>query len=232
MMNIALSWIARATAVLSATGVGGITLALAGEGLPTPPPVHYSGLINDYTPSSAVVKNGPYEMRGKWSLDVDPRRGTTKFSAVMNMETSDYGMSELVANPQGVLVPLVDKDNPGTRDAHTHHIVMTDGMINADLATTLATCPKFSPAVTGGFLITGHAYITGNGNPARFGAWSPLTLCILGSADVTYSNITLTFGMPANTHFGMFAIHGVILGCAGPWEFESKDCTVQETVPE
>ena len=43
---------------------------------PSPPPRHFSGLINDYTPSAAVVGGGPYEMRGKWSLDLDERRGT------------------------------------------------------------------------------------------------------------------------------------------------------------
>ena len=84
----ALRWIARDLAILSvATGLGGLTLALAGD-REERPPVHYDGLINDYTPSAAVVKSGPYEMRGRWSLDVDLRRGKAKFSAAMNMETS------------------------------------------------------------------------------------------------------------------------------------------------
>jgi hypothetical protein len=31
-------------------------------------PVHFSGVINDYSPST--VSGGPYEIRGAWSLDV------------------------------------------------------------------------------------------------------------------------------------------------------------------
>lgn len=231
MQNKALSWMARGTAVLAATSLGGLTVAAAADWQPPSlPPVHYSGLINDYTPSAAVVRNGPYEMRGKWSLDVDPRNGTAKFSAVVNMETSDYGISETTTNPQGVVVPLVNKDDPTTRGAHTHHIVMTDGVINPDWS----SCPKFNPAAMGGFMITGTAQITGNGSPAPFGNPSPLTICILGGLNVPpgpsvmFSNITLNFGAPASSHFGVFAIHGVVVGCAAPWELESKDCIVQD----
>jgi hypothetical protein len=196
------------------TGVGGLTPALAGDREP-PPPVHFSGLIDDFTPSAAVVAGSPYEMHGKWWLDVDLRRGTAKFSAEMNMETSDYGIA------QG----SVNKDDPTSRVAHTHHISMTDGVITTDWMTA---CPAFNPVVTGGFVITGPAVVTGNGSPAKFGNPSTLTICILGGTTVKYSNITLTFGAKANTHFGIFPIHGVIVRCAGPWEFESKDCTVEE----
>jgi hypothetical protein len=77
-------------------------------------------------------------------------------------------------------------------------------------------------------VITGPAVVTGNGSPAKFGNPSTLTICILGGTTVKYSNITLKFGAKANTHFGIFPIHGVIVRCAGPWEFESKDCTVEE----
>jgi hypothetical protein len=229
MNSEALSWIARGSAVL-VVGLGALTPAAAGEAPPSWPPVHYSGLINDYTPSAAVVKNGPYEMRGRWSLDVDTRHGTAKFSAVMNMETSDYGMSETVTNAQGAMVPLVNKDDPSTRGAHTHHIVMTDGVIGPDWS----GCPKFNPMVTEGFTITGSALITGNGGPAPFGNPSSLTICVLGGTNVVpgpyvnYSNFTMMFGAPANSHFGMFWIHGVVLGCTAPWEFESKDCMVQD----
>jgi len=215
MTNKTLRWVARDFAILSvATGLGGLTLALAGD-REEPPPVHYSGLINDYTPSAATVKGGPYEMRGRWSLDVDERLGTAKFSAAMNMETSDYGIT------QGT----VNKDDPTTRGAHTHHILMTDGMISSDWATS---CPKFSPPVTGGFVVKGPAYITGNGGPAPFGNPSMLTLCVLGGANVMFSNIAMTLGAPASTHFGTQPIHGVVLRCAGPWEHESKDCSIQE----
>lgn len=213
MKNKASRWIARDIAVLAAaTGLGGLTLAMADD---PPPPVHSSGLINDYTPSAAIVKGGPYEMRGKWQLDVDERRGMARFSAAMNMETSDFGIS------QGT----VNKDDPATRGAHTHHISMTDGVVTSDWTTS---CPKFAPPVTGGFVVTGTAFVTGNGSPAPFGNPSQLTLCVLGGGNVKFSNITLTFGTPASTHFGIQAIHGVVTKCAGRWEHESKDCSVEE----
>ncbi len=113
MMNKALRCIARGSVVFAAmTGLGGLTAALAGDEQARSP-FHFSGLLNDYTPSAAVTKGGPYEMHGKWSLEVDEGRGTTRFEAAMNMETSDYGIT------QGT----VNKDDPAaTRGAHTHHI--------------------------------------------------------------------------------------------------------------
>ncbi len=180
----------------------------------SPAAVHFSGLLNDYTPSAAVTKGGPYEMRGKWTLDVDKRRGVATFSAAMNMVTSDYG---IVQN-------TVDKDDPTTRGAHTHHIVM-EGTISEDWATL---CPTFSPPVSGGFVVSGPAYITGNGGPPPFGNTSPLTVCVLGASNVKFSNITLTLGMPANKHFGSQPIHGVVVMCAGPWDHESRDCAVEQ----
>jgi hypothetical protein len=216
MKNKALRWVARDLAILSvATGLGGFTLAVAGD-REEPPPVHYNGLINDYTPSAAVTKGGPYEMRGRWSLDVNERRGTAKFSAVMNMETSDYG----------IVQGTVDKDEVDptkTRGAHTHHILMTEGKVSADWA----SCPKFAQPVSGGFVVTGPAYITVNGGNTPFANPSTMTICVLGGGEVMFSNITMTLAAPASSHFGTQPIHGVVERCAGPWEFESKDCTVQ-----
>lgn len=214
MMNKALKWMVRDLAVLAAaSNLGALAPALAGDWEPRPP-MHYAGLINDYTPST--VKNGPYVMNGKWSLEVDQRRGTNKFTAELNMETSDYGITE------GIVFP----DAPASRGAHTHHIVMTNGVIStADLATS---CPAFipaTPAASSGFAITGSVYITVNGGKTPFANPSPMTLCVLGGDVVQYSNITLTIGTPASGHFGTFPIHGVVVRCAGPWEFESKDCT-------
>jgi hypothetical protein len=154
-------------------------------------------------------------MRGKWSLDVDERRGPARFSAAMNMETSDYGITQNTVN----------KDDPATRGAHTHHISMTDGMLSTDWTTK---CPAFSPVVTEGFVITGTATITGNGGPAPFGNPSPITICVLGGADVRFSNVTFAFGMPASNHFGTQAIHGVVVRCSGPWGHESKDCALSD----
>jgi hypothetical protein len=217
MKKLALGWIAYGIAILvAATAFSNIPVALAGDRDSAPRlPVHYHGLINDYTASATLVKGGPYEMRGKWSLEVDERRGTAVFSAALNMETSDYGITQNTVN----------KDDPSTRGAHTHHISMTEGVVSEDWA---SSCPTFSPPVSGGFVVTGPVYITGNGGPAPFGNPSQLTLCVLGGKNVTFSNITLTFGAPANTHFGKLAIHGVVLMCSGPWDHESEDCVVQE----
>jgi hypothetical protein len=216
MKNNAFWWIARGSTVLAAaTGIGGLNLALAADR--EPPRVHYVGLINDYTPSAAVVAKGPFEMRGKWTLDVDERQGTAKFSVVMTMETSDFGIT------QG----NVDKDTPMSRSPHAHHIVMTDGVVSPDW---MGSCAKsFSPAVSQGFVVTGSAFVTANGSPPpNFTNPSPLTLCVAGGPNVKFSSFAMTFGSPASGHFGTFAIHGVVARCAGPWEFESKDCTVQE----
>lgn len=201
--------------LLGTAGSSCLTMALAADLAAPPPPVHYRGLLNDYTPSAAVVKGGTYEMRGSWSLDVDPKHGTATFSAAVNMETSDYGIA------QGT----VNKDDPATRGAHTHHIILKDGVVTD---TWLTSCPAYSPAASGGFVITGTAFVTGNGSPAPFGNPSPLTICVLGGSNVTFSNVTLTFGAPASGHFGKQAIHGVVLACTGPWHIESPDCTVRE----
>ena len=215
MKHRARRWLLVSSAtVASVTGVGGLTLA-GDSSYYSPPPVHYAGLINDYTPSAAVTKGGPYEMRGRWSLDVDERHGSARFTAAMNMETSDFGIT------QGT----VNKDDPTTRGAHTHHIVVTDGVVNSDWMTS---CPKFSPAVTEGFVVTGSATITGNGGPAPFGNPSPVTICVLGGGDVKFSNVTIAFGLPASGHFGTQAIHGVVLRCSGTWDRTSKDCTLEE----
>ncbi|HKR36710.1 MAG TPA: hypothetical protein VJT10_17835 [Steroidobacteraceae bacterium] len=196
----------------------GLTQARATDwdhGRPDALPAHYRGLLNDHTPSAAVVKGGPYEMRGKWSLEVDERRGTAKFSAQMDMQTSDFGIT------QG----NVNKDDPATRGAHTHHISMTDGVLTVDWP---ARCPVFSPAVTEGFAITGTAFVTGNGSPAPFGNPSPFTVCVLGGGSVKYSNVTVTFGAPASNHFGTQPIHGVVLWCAGRLLRPSEDCSLEE----
>jgi hypothetical protein len=108
---------------------------------------------------------------------------------------------------------------------------MTDGKISASSSDWMTSCPKFSPAVTGGLVITGTAYVTGNGGAPPFGNSSALTLCILGADNVKYANFTMAFDSKskAATHFGSQPIHGVVLRCAGPWEHQSKDCSVENT---
>ncbi len=232
MKSKGLRWMARATPISIATalatlgmGVGGLTLALA-AGEP-PLPAHFSGLFNDYTPTT--VAGGPYEMHGKWSLNLDQERGSATFSAEMTMEMADFAASSSGYDPTML-------------NAHTHHISVTDGVIHNDPSDPInwqSTCipvPPFKPAVTGGFVVTGTAYVTGNGGNPPFGNPSPVTICILGGmqnpsitnpqAFVTFSNFTLTFGPNANSHFGTQPINGVVTKCEGPQNHESSDCRV------
>ena len=218
MMNRSLKWAATGMAALLAPLACGLTGAVAGDrdhGRRDTLPVHFSGLLNDHTPAAPTVGGGPYEMRAKWSLDVDERRGTAKFSTAMDMQRSDYGIT------QGT----VNKDDSATRGAHTHHISMTDGVVTLDWP---ARCPTLAPAVTEGFAITGTAFVTSNGAAVPFGNPSPVTICVLGGSSVKYSNITLTIGTPASAHFGPKAIHGVVLWCTGRFLRPSQDCSLDE----
>lgn len=162
------------------------------------PGTHFHGLLNDYTPSN--VTNGPYEMRGTWSLDI--HGNSADFSASLNMETSDYG----------VTTGVVDPTMPPTRGAHTHLI----SLIQASLSTDTSHCPSYSPATTGPVIVvTGQPQIiTGNGGPAPFQLKGPSTLwiCLAGGTQIPYSNFAMTFSDgPATGHFGTYAIHGVVL---------------------
>src|SRR5271155_4541786 len=77
-------------------------------------PVHFSGLINDYSPLSTSVKGSPWEMHGQWSMDLHPESGNADFAADMTM--SGYGRT--MAGAVDPTQPLV---NP-----HTHHIRLTN----------------------------------------------------------------------------------------------------------
>jgi hypothetical protein len=190
----------RGLAVLVSAGcLGGLGLALAGDEPSLPE--HLGGLLNDYTPAS--VSGGPYEMAGKWSLEVNPWSGTASFSAAMNMETSDYGISNGNVNP----------DDATSRGAHTHHIALT-GTASTN-ASDLSGCPTFKTnPPTARFVVTGTVSVTGNGAPAPFQVppkpLSTLQICVLGGSTVEYSNITITFIGLATGHFGPQAIHGVV----------------------
>jgi hypothetical protein len=215
------------------------TLAMGVSGLPRAHaadqprlPARFSGLLNDYTPPTPAVAGsvavGPYEMHGKWSLHLSEERGSAIFSAQMTMETADF------ANTNANLDPT--KLNP-----HTHHISVTDGVIHSDPTDPInwiTQCPTFKPPVSDGFVVTGTAYVTGNGGNAPFGNPSPVTICVLGGtqnpsvtgaqAFVEFSNFTLKFakGSRASTHFGTQAINGVVAECERPWSHESSDCKV------
>ena len=159
--------------------------------------VHFKGVINDYSPST--VSGGPYEIRGTWSLDVE-RTGTANFSADLTMMTSDYGITGATQ---------VDPTNPATRNAHTHHISMTDATVSYDTS----VCPVYSPPTTGsGVVVTSTATTTGNGGPASFEAKgaSSIQICLTGGTEVSFSNMSMVYTGPATGHFGPQAIHGVV----------------------
>ncbi len=202
---------------LVAMGMGGPSRALAwGQ---SQSPTHFSGLLNDYTPTSdsntgTPISGSPYEMRGEWTLNLNQHSTMATFSAAVSMQTSE------VVNPP----PYV----PTALKAHTHHISVTDGVVSMDWQPP--TCPA---TFAGGFVVTGMAYVAGNGANAPFGNPSPVTICILGgttgapgTASVEFSNLTLTFGEPAASHFGTLPIHGVITRCNGRWGEESHSCKV------
>jgi hypothetical protein len=198
MKNRALWWMVSAVGVV----VLAVSIGVLAEG---PTPMHFRGLINDYTPGtvgSALV--GPYVMHGTWSLDLKGRSNLADFSAAMSMELAEYTVVK------GVVTQL---DDPESRIPHTHHITMKD----ATVSPATGTCPSYPPptnTTNPGFMVTGSAYITGNGGPAPFSkddtVLSMLQVCVNGGTDVPFSNVTLVFGTPASGHFGTQAIHGVV----------------------
>lgn len=172
--------------------------------------VHFSGVLNDYSPST--VKGGPWEMHGTWSLDLRGDSGTADFSAAMTM--SGYGKTTAGA----------PDPTQGGEGAHTHNIKLT----NVIVTWNMNGCPTFSPATLQGFQINGTvSLITGNGSNAPFETTPPsstLQVCVTGGDlvpySVPYSNMTMVFGPPATTHFGTQAIHGVVRNLefsAGHW---------------
>lgn len=200
MKSRALSWAVRIVVVLIvAVGAGALAQA--------PAPSHFSGLVHDYTPETiGGVAVGPWVMSGTWSLDLNRKSGLAVFSAAMTMEHSDYAIVDGVDTAD-------DPGNSDARAAHTHHITMKDATVSYDTS----TCPAY-PAPTAitnpGFMVTGPAYISGNGSPAPFSknntVLSTLQVCVNGGTDVPFSNVTLVFGSPASGHFGTQAIHGVV----------------------
>ncbi len=196
MKNKALLWMVSVVAVaVLALGMGALAQG--------PMPMHFRGLVNDYSPATVAGKLvGPYVMHGTWRLDLKGRSGLADFSAAMTMELAEY----TVVN--GVVTMF---DDPAARIAHTHHITMKDAAVSYGTG----TCPVNAPATTNpGFMVSGPAYITGNGAPAPFSkgdtVLSTLQVCVNGGSDVPFSNVTLVFGAPASGHFGAQAIHGVV----------------------
>jgi hypothetical protein len=160
--------------------------------------VTFRGVMNDYTPASAPV-SGPWEVRGSWWLTVKGRSGHADFSAALTMERSDLGAVQN-APPSSATPPPPPLDDPKNRSAHTHHITLVNGEV-----TETAT----------GFQVTGPAAITKDGAwPPPFGTILPvLTIEITGGTgenSVRFSNITVLFGTPADKHFGVAPLLGVV----------------------
>jgi hypothetical protein len=160
-------------------------------------PVHFTGVLNDYTPADPLISGSPYEMHGQWSVDL---REGDKADFYADMTMSDY------ATTDGVL-----DATKGGQNAHTHHIRLTGMKVTWDMT----GCPAFSPATTMGFQFSGTvSLITGNGGKPPFDMTTPptstLTVCVTGGSEVSYSNMTMVFGGPAMHHFGTQAIHGVV----------------------
>jgi hypothetical protein len=129
------------------------------------------------------------------------------------MELSDHAMEVAIANALAAGTVPPSFDDPETRIPHTHHITMKDAKVSYPAA---GVCPAYAApdTTTVGIMVTGPAYITGNGGPAPFSkndtVLSTLQVCVNGGTDVPFSNVSLVFGAPANGHFGMQAIHGVV----------------------
>jgi len=226
-------WTARSRPVvalmaLAMLGMGAVGLPRAQAAGQTRLPANFSGLLNDYTSPAPAAARGPYEMHGKWSLHLSEVQGTATFSAEMTMEIADFANAD-------------PNHDPTKLDAHTHHISVTDGVLHNDPTDPInwkTQCPTFKPPVSDGFVVTGTAYVTGNGGNPPFGNPSPVTICILGGtqnpsitgaqAFVEFSNFTLSFvtGSRASTHFGTQAINGVVAKCELAWNHESSDCKI------
>jgi hypothetical protein len=155
-------------------------------------PERFSGQINAYTPTTTKAPTGPYEIRGSWSLNLKREGTKADFSAAVNMILSDGWVLTNSTVP-----PNFD---PSTRNAHTHHITMTDAEVT-----------KLPNNV---IQVSGTATVTLNGGPTPFAQQSPLTVVITGGGtgpdDVEYSNVTLTFTGAASGHFGTEPLPGVV----------------------
>lgn len=166
--------------------------ALAQNWTPDRLPEKFSGQINAYTPTTTKAPTGPYEIRGSWSMQLKRDGTKADFSAAVNMILSDGWVLTNSTVP-----PNFD---PSTRNAHTHHITMTDAEVTM--------------LPNNAIQVSGTATVTLNGGPTPFAQQSPLTVVITGGGtgpdDVEYSNVTLTFSAPASGHFGTEPLPGVV----------------------
>ena len=172
-MRARITWLAAVSVFALATGLVG----RAEQEVRT-----FEGLINDHT----TVGAGSWEIHGVWSLHVKGDSGKADFDAAMTMERSDYWL---------LTTPGVNLESTATRNPHTHHIGVVDGVVTV---------------TPNGFRVSGPATVAGNGAPPPFGNDSSLTIDITGDGLVPYSNIKLTFSGNAASHFGTQPLAGVV----------------------
>lgn len=151
-------------------------------------PIHLEGVINGYSPAM-VNPAGPWEIRGNWTLSLNPYSQTADFSADLTMVRSDYW----------VIANAADPDMTALRMSHTHHIALQHVKITI---------------IPNGFQISGTATITKDGSPAPFNP-APLQVDFTGGTSLLISNVALTFlnpttGNNASVHFGSLPILGVV----------------------
>jgi hypothetical protein len=101
---------------------------------------------------------------------------------------SSTGRIELIAS-----INMVRSDSE-PRQSHTHHVGMSDGI---------------PVPIAGGYRIVGTASITTNGVTAAFSP-SPVVIDLTGGSAQRFSNIQLTFGGAAASHFGSEPLDGVV----------------------
>jgi hypothetical protein len=78
--------------------------------------------------------------------------------------------------------------------SHTHHIALLGARVTP---------------IAGGYRLSGEAVITTSGTLAAFSG-SPLDVDVIGGSALPLSNVKLTFGGAATTHFGSQPIEGVV----------------------
>lgn len=141
-----------------------------------------AGVINDFSPRS-TVPTGPYVVNGTWLLQLHPN-GKAHFSASLTMVRSDLWMIEAGGDPE----------SQADRNFHTHHVLVTNGQAST---------------VGGAIVVDGTAIVTSNGNQVFPG--STVRIEITGGTAVAPSNIKVTFGAPASSHFTNEPYEGVVL---------------------
>jgi hypothetical protein len=147
-----------------------------------------TGVINGYSPAS-VTPTGPWEIRGVWSVNLNPYTDTADFTADLTMERTDIW----------VLTSMSDPNTTTLRMSHTHHIALKNVKITM---------------IPNGFQLSGTATITKDGSPAPFNP-APLQVDFTGGTSLLISNVALTFlnpttGNNASVHFGTLPILGVV----------------------